>query len=42
MADRGVVVAELRVAEGARCLKVEDVVFVAAAGKPEVPYPPVG
>jgi hypothetical protein len=42
MADRGVVVAEVWVAEGARCLEVEDVVFVAAAGKPEVPYPPVG
>jgi hypothetical protein len=42
MADPGVVVAEFRVAGGARCLKVEDVVFVAVAGKPEVPYPPVG
>jgi len=42
MADPGVVVAEFRVAEGAQCLEVEDVVFVAVAGKPEVPYPPVG
>lgn len=42
MADRGVVVAEVRVTEGARCLKVEDVVLVAAAGKPEIPYPAVG
>jgi hypothetical protein len=36
------VMAEVRVTEGARCLEVEDVVFVAVAGKPEVPYPPVG
>jgi hypothetical protein len=42
MADRGVVVTEVRIAEGARCLEVEDVVFVAVAGKPEVPYPRVG
>ncbi len=42
MADRGVVVAEVWVAEGAGRLKVEDVVLVAAAGKPEVPYPLVG
>ena len=42
MADRGVVMAEVRVAEGARCLEVEDVVIVAVAGKPEVPYPLVG
>jgi hypothetical protein len=36
------VVAEVGVAEVVRCVKVEDVVFVAVAGKPEVPYPPVG
>jgi hypothetical protein len=33
---------EVRVAKGARCLKVEDVVIIAVTGKPEVPYPPVG
>lgn len=42
MADPGVMVAELRVAEGARCLKVEDVVCVVVASEPEVPYPLVG
>ena len=34
--------AEVRVAKRARCLKVEDVVIVAVAGKPEIPYPLVG
>jgi hypothetical protein len=42
MADRGVVMAPVRVAMGAFCLEVEDVVIVAVAGEPEVPYPPVG
>jgi hypothetical protein len=42
MADRGVVVAEFRVAKVAWCLEVEDVVILAVAGKPEVPYPRVG
>ena len=37
-----VVMAEVRVAMGARCLEVEDVMIVAVAGKPEVPYPLVG
>jgi hypothetical protein len=34
--------AQVRIAMGAGCLEVEDVVIVAVAGKPEVPYPPVG
>jgi hypothetical protein len=42
MADRGVVMAEVRVAMAARRLEVEGVVIVAVAGKPEVPYPRVG
>jgi hypothetical protein len=35
-------VAEFRVAMGAWRLEVEDVIIVAVAGKPEVPYPRVG
>jgi hypothetical protein len=42
MADRGVAMAEVSVAERARRLKVENVVIVAVAGKPEIPYPLVG
>jgi hypothetical protein len=42
VADRGVVVADLRVTVIPRCLQVEEVMVVAVAGKPEVPYPPVG
>lgn len=34
--------AEVSVAERARRLKVENVVIVAVAGKPEIPYPLVG
>lgn len=34
--------AEVCVAERARRLKVENVMIVAVAGKPEIPYPLVG
>ena len=42
MPDRGVVVAQLGVAERARGLQVEDVDVVAVDGEPEVPQPVIG